>query len=373
MDIPHAGCVTCRLDSVDWAKYLEPRDRDEAKRTAATLFMVAAGVTLVFALIVPPPGGAAARLLTLLLPAVLIVLSVLLLQLRSSGRTLLWLWAPAPIVGILAIAGMDLATADSSAAGQVFLCYPVIYAASQLKPPAAIAACLAAVVADATIVLTFEAFTPAFTDLCYVSAALSSTTALLIRAGKRQDALILELRRQGAIDPLTGLATRRVLDDAARAALTSDDSDGGTALGIIDIDRFKSVNDLHGHPVGDAALVHIATVLTENTRPDTVLCRIGGDEIAFLLPGCALPVALKRAESLVQAIREAPMRLPDGSLLQLSVSIGVAHAPLPHDDETLRGLYAEADTALYNAKHAGRDRVGAPAEPPHSHPLLTTG
>jgi len=355
---------------VDWASYLEPRDRDEAKRTAATLFMVAAGVTLLFALLVPPPG-AAARVVTLLLPAVLIVLSVLLLRLRSSERRLLWLWAPAPIVGILAIAGMDLATSDASAAGQVFLCYPVIYAASQLKPPAAITACVAAVMADAVVVLSLRPLTPALTDLCYVSAALLSMTALLIRAGKRQDELVLELRRQAAVDPLTGLATRRVLDDAVRTALTSDDSSGGTALGMVDIDRFKTVNDRHGHPIGDAALVHIAKILSSHTRPDTVLCRIGGDEIAFLLPGCPLEVALQRAEYLVRAIRETPMRLPGGERLHLSVSIGIAHAPLPHDDETLRGLYAEADAALYNAKRAGRDRVGVPAGLPREQPPLS--
>jgi diguanylate cyclase (GGDEF)-like protein len=355
---------------VDWASYLEPRDRDEAKRTAATLFMVAAGVTLLFALIEPPAGGLAARIVTLLVSAVLIVLSILLLRLRSSERRLLALWAPAPIVGILVIAAMDLATSDATAAGQVFLCYPVIYAASQLKRPAAITACVAAIVADAIVVLSLRPLTPALTDLCYVSAALMSMTALLIRAGERQDELVLELRRLAAIDPLTGLATRRVLDDAVRTALTSDGSSGGTALGILDIDRFKTVNDRHGHPVGDAALVHIAKVLAAHTRADTVLCRIGGDEIAFLLPGCPLAVALDRAKLLVQAIRETPMRLPSGEDLHLSVSIGVAHAPIPHDDETLRGLYAEADAALYNAKRAGRDRVGVPAGASREHPQL---
>jgi diguanylate cyclase (GGDEF)-like protein len=343
------------------ASYLEPRDRDEAKRTAATLFMVAAGVTVVFAVIVPPPGGAAARVLTLLLPAVLIVLSVLLLKLRSSERRLLALWAPAPILGILAIAGMDLATSDASAAGQVFLCYPVIYAASQLKPPAAIAACLLAVAADATLVFRLEPLTPALTDLCYVSAALLAMTALLIRAGKRQDALVLELRRQAAIDPLTGLVTRRVLDDAVRSALTSADG-GGTALVMLDVDRFKLVNDHHGHPVGDAALVHIASVLAANTRPETIICRLGGDEIAFLLPGCPASVAMDRAEHLVRVIRESPMTLPNGDLLQITVSVGVAHAL--HHTESMRELYAEADAALYNAKNAGRDRVGVPTVPP---------
>jgi diguanylate cyclase (GGDEF)-like protein len=355
---------------VDWAKYLEPRDRDEAKRTAATLFMVAAGVTLLFALILPPPGSAA-RVVTLVLPVVLIVLSLLLLRTRSSERRLLALWAPAPVVGILAIAGMDLATADASAAGQVFLCYPVIYAASQLKAPAAIAAALAAAAADATVVFALEPLTPAVTDLCYVTSALLAMTALLIRAGQRQDLLMAELHRQAAIDPLTGLVTRRVLDDAVRSALSSADGDGGTALVMLDVDRFKLVNDRYGHPVGDAALVHISSLLAANTRPETVICRIGGDEIAFLLPGCPQSVAVTRAEHLVQLIRESPMSLPNGELLQLTVSVGVAHAL--HHTESMRELYKEADAALYNAKHAGRDRVGVPAELRGSHPQLTTG
>ena len=333
---------------MDWASYLEPRDRDEAKRTAATLFMVAAGVTLFFALVVPPPGGVAARVVTLLLPVGADRALRGAVQGADVRATALALWAPAPILGILAIAGMDLATSDASAAGQVFLCYPVIYAASQLKPPAAIAACLVAVAADATIVLTLEPLTPALTDLCYVSAALLATTALLIRAGKRQDGLMLELRRLAAIDPLTGLVTRRVLDDAVRSALTSADRGGGTALVMLDVDRFKLVNDHHGHPVGDAALVHIATVLAANTRPETVICRIGGDEIAFLLPGCSHPSHCDRAEQLVRVIRETPMPLPNGEVLPLTVSVGVAHAL--HNTESMRELYAEADAALYNAE-----------------------
>jgi diguanylate cyclase (GGDEF)-like protein len=343
---------------VAWVSYLEPRDRDEARRAAVILTMLAAGITLLFAVVVPPPGGFSVTFATFLVPIVLLAIS--LLMLRASTRWLLALWAPFPLVGIAAIAWLDLVTNDASAAAQVFLCYPVIYAASQLKPPAAIVACLAAVAADATVVLHLEPIVPALSDLCYVSATLLAMSVLLIRAGMRQDALVLELRRQAAVDPLTGLATRRVLDDAARSALTSDHGDGGTALVMVDIDRFKTVNDRFGHPIGDAALVHIADVLAARTRPDTVISRIGGDEIAFLLPGSALPVALKRAEDLVRTIRESPMRLPNGDLLWLSVSIGVAHAPLPHDDETMLELYAEADAALYNAKRAGRDRVGVP-------------
>lgn len=355
---------------MDWASYLEPRDRDEAKHTVVTLTVVGAGVAVVFAVAVPSTGGVGMLLATILGPILLVGLS--LLMLRASERWMLALWAPFPVVGIVVIAILNVATNDASAGAQVMLCYPVIYAASQLKPRAAIVSCLAAVVAEAFVVLDLLPLTIALTDLCYVSAVLMALGALLVRAGQRQDALVVELRRQAAIDPLTGLATRRVLDDAVRAALTSDHGGGGTALGIVDIDRFKSVNDLYGHPVGDAALVHIAGVLAVQTRPDTVLCRIGGDEIAFLLPGCTEPVARKRAEHLVRAIRETPMRLPGGDVLRLSVSIGVAHAPRPHDDETMRGLYAEADAALYNAKRAGRDRVGVPAGSPREQPPIST-
>jgi diguanylate cyclase (GGDEF)-like protein len=361
---------TCRSVKVDWARYLEPRDRDEAKRTAAILTMLAAGVTLLFAVVSPPTGGFAVTLATFLVP--LVLLAVSLVMLRVSARWQLALWAPFPIVGIVAIAGLDLATHDASAAAQVFLCYPVIYAASQLRPPAAIFACLCALVGDMTVVLAIEPFGPAaISDLCYVSATLLAMSVLLIRAGQRQEALVVELRRQVAIDPLTGLATRRVLDDALRSALTSNVHDGGTALAMLDIDRFKTVNDRYGHPVGDAVLVHIATILVENTRPDTIICRIGGDEIAFLLPGCTQPAAVQRAERLVRLIRESPLRLASSEMLRLSVSVGVAHAPHPHDDETKRELYAAADAALYNAKRAGRDRVGVPVGATRAQPPLS--
>jgi diguanylate cyclase (GGDEF)-like protein len=350
---------------VDWASYLEPRDRDEARKTLSILTVIAAAVTLLFAVLVPSTGGFLVTLATFVVPIALLATSLVLT--RASKRWQLALYAPFPIVAVAGIVGLDLATHDGSAAAQVFLCYPVIYASSQLRPPAAIFACLVAVAADAVVVLRLESIGPAISDFFYVSATLLAISVLLVRAGRRQDALVLELRRQAAIDPLTGLATRRVLDEAVLAALTND-TEAGTALGMLDVDGFKLVNDRHGHPVGDAALVHIANVLSSNTRSDTVISRFGGDEIAFLLPGCTVPVALKRAEHLVEAIREHPMRLANGDLLKLSVSIGVAHTALPHDDDTLRDLYAEADVALYNAKRAGRDRVGVSASSPREQP-----
>ncbi len=88
---------------------------------------------------------------------------------------------------------------------------------------------------------------------------------------------------------------------------------------------------------------------------DAVVGRLGGDELAVLLPGCSAATAAERAEQLVTAVRATPLQLADGTLLTLSVSVGVAHAPR-HATE-LRALYAAADGALYEAKRAGRDRA----------------
>jgi len=82
------------------------------------------------------------------------------------------------------------------------------------------------------------------------------------------------LERQAAVDSLTGLVTRRVLDDALASALSASASDRGTALVLVDVDRFESINDGHGHPVGDDALVHLARVLTGTVRAgDAVVSR----------------------------------------------------------------------------------------------------
>jgi diguanylate cyclase (GGDEF)-like protein len=161
---------------------------------------------------------------------------------------------------------------------------------------------------------------------------------------------------QAAIDHLTGLVTRRVLDDATRSAISGAAAQTGTALVLIDIDRFKIINDTYGHPVGDDALTHVASVLTGLSRTQDVVARMGGDELAVLMPGCTYDVAVVRAEEFVDAVRDTPLRIHDGSLVGLSISAGVAHAP--RHAYQVRDLYSSADMALYQAKRDGRDRVG---------------
>jgi diguanylate cyclase (GGDEF)-like protein len=197
---------------------------------------------------------------------------------------------------------------------------------------------------------------------------LCTVTALLILSAERTDRLIAQLERHAAIDPLTGLATRRVLDSAASSALQGAANDGGTALLLIDLDHFKRINDVHGHPAGDYALQQLAKLLRGVNRTSDLISRMGGDEIAVLMPGCSLPAALRRAEQILLEVRASRIDVGHCSMameadiakeLSISVSIGVAHMPT-HAAE-VHALYAAADASLYNAKRAGRDRVGEAA------------
>lgn len=347
---------------------LAPRHGTEATWAAVIMTAVAAAVTVLFAVLQPPDDNLE-RVIVYAVPAALVLLCLSFALLPPKTR-MFAIGVPPPLLGVLAIALLDIATHDSSAAAQIFFCYPVVYAAWQLRPLAAAAVTALAVAADCAVVLTLEPLDRSVTDLVSVTATLVAVALLLMRAGHRQDVLIARLRAQAAIDPLTGLVTRRVLDAALVTALEGDDGaeagetgrlrrhGDGTALVIVDIDRFKGINDTYGHPVGDDVLTHIADIVAANTRIGAVLSRLGGDEIALLLPECSAAVAVRRAEQLVADVRARPWRLPDGSWVPLSVSVGVAHSPT--DAGTVRELYTAADAALYVAKRGGRNRVAVP-------------
>lgn len=320
-------------------------------------------VEVVFALSVPGPPSLT---LFVLLPALFVLTALGLRVLPAPFPALLCILGP--VVAALSITMLDLATRDASAAGQVFFCVPVLFAASQLRPLGAALVTACALVGDAVVALSLLPTERALADLVHVGLALVLTATLIAREEVLQERLVSRLRSQADIDPMTGLVTRRVLDEAVQGVMSGARDHIGAALVLVDVDRFKSVNDTLGHVVGDDVLAYIAALLRVGSRPHDVLARMGGDELAVLMPGCSYAVALARAQDLVHAVRDAPLRLADGSPLALSISAGVAHAP-EHAGQ-VRELYAAADDALYRAKRGGRGRVGRVSRPAVPHAAL---
>lgn len=160
-----------------------------------------------------------------------------------------------------------------------------------------------------------------------------------------------ELRRLAVTDPVTGVWNRRHGEELLDADLDQAKTQGQSlSLLMLDVDRFKTINDTHGHQTGDGVLVEIARRLVEMCRGTDMVARWGGEEFVILLRDCALNEALGIAEKIRAEIANAPFA-DAGSA---SVSIGVAQLR-PTDD--LNSWVARADEALYKAKGSGRNAV----------------
>lgn len=167
----------------------------------------------------------------------------------------------------------------------------------------------------------------------------------------------LELTEHSAVtDALTGLHNRRYFDSALEIETRRSLRYGlGLSLLLLDLDRFKPINDLHGHRFGDIVLKTVGAVLRRAVRDSDVACRIGGEEFAVILPETDRLGAFRLAERVRDAIRRAFERPFEGLRLELSVSGGVASFPI--DGENADNLIERADQALYLAKKQGRDRI----------------
>lgn len=184
---------------------------------------------------------------------------------------------------------------------------------------------------------------------------LLAYVGLLAMSGERAH---VELEQLATVDPLTGLLNRRGLATWADRLLAKPGwRPESIALLLLDIDRFKRVNDDRGHDAGDAVLVHLARRAQASAlRGGDLFARYGGEEFVAVLPGATVDQAVAVAERLRQDIASERFTFA-GSDIQITVSIGVA-AVEPRD-RTLEPAISRADAALYAAKQAGRDRVVA--------------
>ncbi|HYE38027.1 diguanylate cyclase [Methylocaldum sp.] len=164
-----------------------------------------------------------------------------------------------------------------------------------------------------------------------------------------------KLRDLAVRDPLTALFNRRYMEETLRRELSrSAREDQPLSLVMIDIDHFKQLNDTYGHPAGDLVLKELAALLLRHLRSEDIVCRFGGEEFVAILPGAPLTTAAQRAESWRLAFQELRIEYED-QVLTGTLSMGIAE--YPRHGATGEDLLFQADSAMYMAKRAGRNRV----------------
>ena len=172
-----------------------------------------------------------------------------------------------------------------------------------------------------------------------------------------QDQLHRE-RQRAATDPLTGLYNRIALIDRLHTAISEIDDEGGQppSLIMLDIDHFKSVNDSHGHLIGDRVIRFVAQVLQKNTKGKDTAARYGGEEFTVLLPGTPAADARSVAEVIRKAVAGAQLVRADNKqpLGRITISAGIATY---QGESDVMDFIDRADQALYQSKHNGRNRI----------------
>jgi diguanylate cyclase (GGDEF)-like protein len=168
--------------------------------------------------------------------------------------------------------------------------------------------------------------------------------------------LLAALHGQANTDPRTGLANSRAFDLALEGALAARSIDQTLSVLMIDVDHFKQFNDRHGHPAGDEALRAFGGVLRSCMREGDLAARYGGEEFVVLMRGVDESVASVVAERIRARTESTIISLAPGMTDRITVSIGIANAPDQGLDRV--SLLRAADEALYQAKAAGRNRIG---------------
>ncbi|MGD0052972.1 MAG: diguanylate cyclase [Vulcanimicrobiaceae bacterium] len=197
-------------------------------------------------------------------------------------------------------------------------------------------------------------------DVAYVASRVTDETegiVIVLRDITAEKGRALRLSFEASHDPLTGLENRRAfLEQLAEAIRGAREHGQHHAVGFLDLDRFKLVNDRFGHALGDKVLREIGAVMARVVRGGDMLARIGGDEFGVFLSNCRLDDARRVAEKILAAV-DAYRIEQNGERLSIGVSVGLA--PIEADTADPESVLAAADRACYQAKAAGRNSIAA--------------
>ncbi len=164
-----------------------------------------------------------------------------------------------------------------------------------------------------------------------------------------------KLIQMAATDELTGLANRRYFIERLTNEFDRDRRyESKYSLLIIDIDHFKNINDTYGHKTGDLVLQEAASVMKKSLRSSDIIGRIGGEEFAVLLPETEIKAALLISERVRKNVEEVKV-LSNSHEIKITISLGVSQSAV--EDQNVDEIFIRADTAMYNAKKEGRNRI----------------
>jgi diguanylate cyclase (GGDEF)-like protein len=170
---------------------------------------------------------------------------------------------------------------------------------------------------------------------------------------------IITLKEQAQTDALTGLYNYRFFADALpREMERAHRSFQPVSLIMIDIDRFKKLNDQRGHEAGNQVLIHVSKIIKQTIRKLDIACRFGGEEFAVILPNTDLRHSIAVAKRVREAIENSALNLPADSI-NVTASLGVDEYR-PHHSDSMEAFIERVDTHLYEAKKTGRNRVKYP-------------